>query len=126
MDGFVDIREITVGHVHAGPGDPEEVAAMPAWLLANPTSELPAIEVTSKPNGTYRIYDGRQRFLAYVLAERPRIPSRSRPPAPDSPPHVRSSPRTGGNSHGDRRAREALQRGVARPASAVFTDRRRG
>jgi ParB-like chromosome segregation protein Spo0J len=32
-------------------------------------------EAPTKPNGAYRIYDGRHRFLAYVLAERDEIPA---------------------------------------------------
>jgi hypothetical protein len=30
-------------------------------------------DVRAKPNGAYRIHDGRHRFLAYVLAERPLV-----------------------------------------------------
>lgn len=70
----VDVRTITVGHVHAEPGDPAKVAAMTAWLLANPDRDLPYLKVHEKPNGTFRIYDGRHRFVAYVLAERERVP----------------------------------------------------
>jgi hypothetical protein len=70
----VDVRQITVGHVHAERGDPNKVAAMHAWLLANPEADLPPLDVRAKPNGTYRIHDGRHRFLAYVLAERQLVP----------------------------------------------------
>ena len=70
----VNIREITVGNRHAYPGDPAKVASYHHWLLENPDLDLPAIDVRTKPNGTYRIHDGRHRFLAYVLAEREEIP----------------------------------------------------
>lgn len=70
----VNIREITVGNRHADPGDPTKVADLHRWLLENPQSDLPAIDVRAKPNGTYRIHDRRHRFLAYVLAERNEIP----------------------------------------------------
>lgn len=70
----VDVRSITVGHVHAEPGDPAKVAMMHGWLLAHPGRDLPPLDVRAKPNGTYRIHDGRHRFLAYVLAERPVVP----------------------------------------------------
>ena len=70
----VDIRLITVGHVHAEAGDPRKIAAFHGWLQENPDSNLPAIDVRAKDNGTYRIHDGRHRFLAYVLAGRATIP----------------------------------------------------
>jgi hypothetical protein len=70
----VNIRMITVGNRHAEPGDPTKVASYHRWLLDNPDLDLPAIDVRVKPNGTYRIHDGRHRFLAYVLAERDEIP----------------------------------------------------
>jgi ParB-like nuclease domain len=70
----VDVRSITVGHVHAERGDPEKVARMHAWLLAHPDADLPPLDVRAKPDGTYRIYDGRHRFVAYVLAERQWVP----------------------------------------------------
>ena len=70
----VNIRTITVGNRHAEPGDPAKVAAYRGWLLDNPDLDLPAIDVRTKPNGTYRIHDGRHRFLAYVLAAREEIP----------------------------------------------------
>jgi hypothetical protein len=70
----VNIRTITVGNRHAEPGDPAKVAEYHGWLLANPGLDFPAIDVRRKPNGTYRIHDGRHRFLAYVLAEREEIP----------------------------------------------------
>jgi hypothetical protein len=64
----VNIRTITVGNRHARVGDPAKVAAYHEWLRANPELDLPAIDVRAKENGTYRIDDGRHRFLAYVLA----------------------------------------------------------
>ena len=70
----VNIRAITVGSNHAEPGDPAKVAQYYRWLVANPSLDLPPIDVRTKPNGTYRIHDGRHRFLAYVLAERDEIP----------------------------------------------------
>ena len=70
----VNIRAITVGNKHAAPGDPAKVAEYHRWLLENPELDLPPIDVRAKPNETYRIYDGRHRFLAYVLAEREEIP----------------------------------------------------
>lgn len=70
----VDIRLITVGHVHAEPGDPQKVATLHSWLLEHPDADLPALDVRRKDNGTYRIHDGRHRFLAYVLAQRASIP----------------------------------------------------
>jgi hypothetical protein len=70
----VNIRTITVGNRHAAPGDPAKVAEYHRWLVDNPDLDLPPIDVRSKPNDTYRIYDGRHRFLAYVLAEREEIP----------------------------------------------------
>jgi hypothetical protein len=70
----VNIRTITVGNLHAEPGDPSKVAAYHRWLLENPARDLPPIDVRAKANATYRIYDGRHRFLAYVLAEREEIP----------------------------------------------------
>jgi hypothetical protein len=70
----VDIRTITVGHVHARPGDPLKVLAYHSWLVAHPGADLPPLDVRAKANGTYRIHDGRHRFLAYVLAERPTVP----------------------------------------------------
>lgn len=70
----VNIRTITVGNNHAEPGDPAKVAQYHRWLVANPSLDLPPIDVRPKPNGTYRIHDGRQRFLAYVLTEREEIP----------------------------------------------------
>ncbi len=66
----VNIRLITVGHVHDAPGDPAKVAQLHRWLIDNPTLDLPPLDVRAKDNGTYRIHDGRHRFLAYVLAER--------------------------------------------------------
>lgn len=77
----VSIRDVTCGPVHALPGDPRKVAAMHAWLLANPTLDLPPLELRPKPNGTVRIHDGRHRFLAYVLAARETVPGIVRPPA---------------------------------------------
>jgi hypothetical protein len=70
----VDIRTITVGHVHAQPGDPQKVVAYHRWLLDHPRDDLPPLDVRLKPNGTYRIHDGRHRFVAYVLAERATVP----------------------------------------------------
>jgi hypothetical protein len=70
----VDIRLITVGHVHAERGDPQKVVAYHAWLLEHPDADLPPLDVRPRPNGTYRIHDGRHRFLAYVLAERATVP----------------------------------------------------
>jgi hypothetical protein len=72
----VNIRTVTVGNRHAESGDPAKVARYHRWLLDNPGLDLPAIDVRLKPNGTYRIHDGRHRFLAYVLAEREHIPVR--------------------------------------------------
>jgi hypothetical protein len=77
----VSVRDVTVGPVHALPGDPRKVAAMCAWLLAHPTFDLPALELRPKPNGTFRVHDGRHRFLAYVLAQRETVPGIVRPPA---------------------------------------------
>jgi hypothetical protein len=37
----VDIRTITVGHIHAQPGDPQKVAAYHRWLIDNPRDDLP-------------------------------------------------------------------------------------
>jgi hypothetical protein len=70
----MNIRTITVGNRHADPGDPAKVVAYHHWLLENPGLDLPPIDVRLKPNETYRIHDGRHRFLAYVLAEREEIP----------------------------------------------------
>lgn len=70
----VNIRMITVGNVHAEGGDAAKVAAMHGWLVDNPDSDLPALDVRAKDNGTFRIHDGRHRFLAYVLAGRDTIP----------------------------------------------------
>ena len=70
----VDIRLITVGHVHAQRGDVEKVARLHAWLMAHPDDDLPPIDVRAKENGTLRIHDGRHCFVAYVLAERSTIP----------------------------------------------------
>jgi hypothetical protein len=70
----VNIRTITVGSNHAAPGDPAKVAEYHRWLIENPELDLPPIDVRVKPNDTYRIHDGRHRFLAYVLAERVEIP----------------------------------------------------
>jgi ParB-like nuclease domain len=70
----VNIRTITVGNRHAEPGDPAKVERYHRWLLENPDLDLPPIDVRMKPHGTYRIHDGRHRFLAYVLAEREEIP----------------------------------------------------
>jgi hypothetical protein len=70
----VNIRTITVGSSHAAPGDPAKVAEYHRWLIENPDLDLPPIDVRPKTNDTYRIYDGRHRFLAYVLAEREEIP----------------------------------------------------
>jgi ParB-like nuclease domain len=72
----LNIREVTVGNHHAHAGDPAKVAAMHRWLVDNPAAELPPLLVFQKPNGTVRIYDGRHRFVAYVLAERDTIPVR--------------------------------------------------
>ena len=69
-----NIREVTVGNRHAHPGDPAKVADMHRWLLDIPEGELPPLLVFQKPNGTLRIYDGRHRFVAYVLAERETVP----------------------------------------------------
>lgn len=69
-----NIREITVGNVHAAPGDINKVYEYYLWLMENPGGDMEPIIVTRKPNGTYRIYDGRHRFLSYVLAEREYIP----------------------------------------------------
>jgi hypothetical protein len=55
---LVDVRSITVGHVHAEHGDPSKVAERTGWLLTNPDADLPALDVRAKPNGTYRIHDG--------------------------------------------------------------------
>ena len=49
---------------------------MHGWLLKQPESDLPPLEVRVRENGTYRIHDGRHRFVAYVLAERATIPIR--------------------------------------------------
>jgi hypothetical protein len=49
---------------------------MHGWLLANPDADLPPLDVRPKPNSTFRIHDGRHRFTAYVLAERPLVPNR--------------------------------------------------
>lgn len=70
----VNIRTITVGNVHAEPGDPAKVEAYHRWLMSNPNLDMSPIIVTEKSNGTYRIYDGRHRFVSYVLAERELIP----------------------------------------------------
>lgn len=70
----VNIRTVTVGNIHAEPGDPMKVAEYHRWLIENPSLDLPPINVRAKPNETYRIYDGRHRFLAYVLAHREEIP----------------------------------------------------
>jgi len=70
----IDIRLITVGRIHAEPGDPEKVAALHSWLLEHPDADLPALDVRRKENGTYRVHDGRHRFVAYVLAQRATIP----------------------------------------------------
>jgi hypothetical protein len=70
----VDIRTITVGHIHAQPGDPQKVAAYHRWLIDNPREDLPPLDVRAKPGGTYRIHDGRHRFVAYVLAQRATVP----------------------------------------------------
>jgi hypothetical protein len=70
----VDIRLITVGHIHAERGDPHKVIDMHRWLLGNPELDLPPLDVRVKDNGTYCIHDGRHRFLAYVLAERGTVP----------------------------------------------------
>jgi hypothetical protein len=72
----VNIREVTVGNRHAHPGDPAKVADMHRWLVDNPGSELPPLLVFRKPNDAVRIYDGRHRFLAYVLAQRETVPVR--------------------------------------------------
>lgn len=69
-----DVRDITVGNIHAERGDPHKVAELCAWLMNNPARDLPPLDVREKPNGTYRIHDGRHRFLAYVLAERAKVP----------------------------------------------------
>jgi hypothetical protein len=76
-----NIRELTIGNCHAEPGDPAKVAEMHRWLLDNPRAELPPLLVFPKPNGTLRVYDGRHRFVAYVLAERGSIPVRIGRPA---------------------------------------------
>jgi hypothetical protein len=70
----VDIRTITVGHVHAEQGDPHKVVEIHRWLMDNPELDLLPLDVRVKNNGTYRIHDGRHRFLAYVLAERATVP----------------------------------------------------
>lgn len=70
----MNIRTITVGNHHAARGDPSKVAEYHCWLQENPNLDLPPIDVRPRSNGTYRIYDGRHRFLAYVLAEREEIP----------------------------------------------------
>lgn len=71
----VNIRQITVGNVHSAPGDPDKVTRMCQWLkTADASADLPPLIVREKPNGTYRIWDGRHRFLAYVLAERETVP----------------------------------------------------
>jgi hypothetical protein len=71
----LNIRNVTVGNRHAERGNPDKVALCYRWLLDHPGHDLPPIAVRPKPNGTYRIYDGRHRFLAYVLAEREEIPA---------------------------------------------------
>lgn len=71
---IVDIRHISVGCVHAEPGEPEKVVRYTKWLRDHPDEEMDPIEVTYKLNGTFRIWNGRHRFLSYVLAERPHIP----------------------------------------------------
>lgn len=71
---MVNIRLITVGNRHAMLGDPEKVVRFTQWLCDNPELDMDAIEVRIKSNGTYRIYDGRHRFVSYVLAEREEIP----------------------------------------------------
>lgn len=70
----VDVRLITVGNIHAEPGNPTKVVAMHRWLMEHPDLDLPPLNVRPKDNGTYRIHDGRHRFVAYVLAERGTIP----------------------------------------------------
>lgn len=70
----VNVRQITVGSVHELPGDPTKVVVYYGHLRHDDTFEFPPIVVHEKPNGTYRIWDGRHRFLAYVLAERDTIP----------------------------------------------------
>jgi len=71
----LNIRQVTVGNHHAERGGPLKVVEYHRWLLDHPGEDLPPIEVRRKPNGTYRIFDGRHRFLAYVLAEREEIPA---------------------------------------------------
>jgi hypothetical protein len=70
----VDIRLITVGHIHAERGDPQKVAELHRWLMDNPRLDLPPLDVRRKDNGTHRVHDGRHRFLAHVLAERETVP----------------------------------------------------
>lgn len=70
----MNIRQVTCGNTHAAPGDPRRVVEYYDWLMARPGEDLPPIQVREKPNGTYRVYDGRHRFLSYVLAEREVIP----------------------------------------------------
>ena len=36
----VDVRSISVGHIHADSGDPQKVARMHAWLLEHPDADL--------------------------------------------------------------------------------------
>jgi len=70
----VNIRTITVGNRHGEPGDPSKVAEYHRWLVDNPSLDLPPLDVRAKANGTFRIHDGRHRFLAYVLGEREEVP----------------------------------------------------
>lgn len=70
----VNIRLITVGHVHDAPGNPAMVAELQHWLMENRTLDFPPLDVRAKDNGTYRIHDGWHRFLAYGLAERETVP----------------------------------------------------
>lgn len=72
----ISLREITLGPVHALPGDPAKVMRLHGWLLAHPNRDLPALFVFAKPNGTVRIHDGRHRFVAYALAGRESVPVR--------------------------------------------------
>jgi RimJ/RimL family protein N-acetyltransferase len=107
----VNIRSITVGNIHAEPGDPAKVTGLHRWLIDNPADDLPAIDVRARDNGTYRIHDGRHRFLAYVLAERETIPimvtGDVRRLSPDHPRHPSESAAQPGRS--------------AEPGSAVLT-----
>lgn len=71
---IVNVRQITVGNIHEFPGKPDKVVRYHSILMDNPEFDFPPLDVREKPNGTYRIWNGRHRFLAYVLAERELIP----------------------------------------------------